>query len=46
VIQRNTLRNELVTDLELEMAAHKQGIASLAEVDRAVLVPAARSRSW
>jgi uncharacterized membrane protein YcaP (DUF421 family) len=38
-IQRNTLGRELVTELELETAAHKQGIASLAEVDRAVLEP-------
>lgn len=36
-IQRNTLRKELVTELELETAAHKQGFASLAEIDRAVL---------
>jgi uncharacterized membrane protein YcaP (DUF421 family) len=33
------LRRELITLPELESAAHKQGFASLAEVDRAVLEP-------
>src|SRR5450759_2608171 len=37
VIQPDTLRKELVTELELATAAHKQGLASLAEVERAVL---------
>jgi uncharacterized membrane protein YcaP (DUF421 family) len=39
VIQPDRLRKELVTIQELEAAAHKQGIASLDEVDRAVLEP-------
>ena len=33
------LRQELITLQELEAAAHKQGLASLDEVDRAVLEP-------
>ena len=33
------LRKELVTLVELEAAAHRQGFASLAEVERAVLEP-------
>ena len=33
------LRKELITVPELETAAHKQGFASLADVDRAVLEP-------
>ncbi len=33
------LKQELITLPELEMAAHKQGIGSLAEVERAVLEP-------
>jgi uncharacterized membrane protein YcaP (DUF421 family) len=36
-IQSETLRKELVTLAELETAAHKQGFASLDEVERAVL---------
>jgi uncharacterized membrane protein YcaP (DUF421 family) len=39
VVQRDLLRNELITMTELEAAAHKQGFASLDEVDRAVLDP-------
>ncbi|SRR6266481_4037668 len=39
VIQHDRLRRELITVPELEMAAHKQGITTLAEVDRAVLEP-------
>lgn len=38
-IQADHLRKELITPSELEAAAHKQGIASLDEVDRAVLEP-------
>ena len=33
------LQQELITKGELEAAAHKQGFASLAEIDRAVLDP-------
>ena len=33
------LRRELITRTELEAAAHKQGFASLDEVDRAILEP-------
>ena len=36
-IQPETLRKELVTEKELETAAHKQGFTSLSEVERAVL---------
>jgi uncharacterized membrane protein YcaP (DUF421 family) len=39
VLQPDRLRKELITIQELEAAAHKQGIASLDEVDRAVLEP-------
>ena len=39
VVQRDRLRKELVTVQELEAAAHRQGFASLDEVDRAVLEP-------
>ncbi len=39
VIRDERLRQELVTVPELEAAAHKQGFASLADVDRAVLEP-------
>src|SRR5436189_1669671 len=39
VIQPDRLRQELITLQELEAAAHKQGLASLDEVDRAVLDP-------
>jgi len=38
-IRFDRLRKELVTLPELESAAHKQGFASLDEVDRAVLEP-------
>jgi uncharacterized membrane protein YcaP (DUF421 family) len=33
------LRAELITRIELEAAAHKQGFASLDEIDRAILEP-------
>jgi uncharacterized membrane protein YcaP (DUF421 family) len=39
VIRPDRLREELITLQELEAAAHKQGLASLDEVDRAVLEP-------
>ncbi|PYQ93018.1 MAG: DUF421 domain-containing protein [Acidobacteria bacterium] len=39
VIQPDRLRQELITLQKLEAAAHKQGLASLDEVDRAVLEP-------
>jgi uncharacterized membrane protein YcaP (DUF421 family) len=39
VVQHQRLRKELITLLELEAAAHKQGFASLEEIDRAVLDP-------
>ena len=39
VIQRDRLKHELITLPELEAAAHKQGFASLEEIDRAVLDP-------
>src|SRR5215510_7738529 len=38
-IKHDRLRKELITLPEIEMAAHKQGFASLDEVDRAVLEP-------
>jgi uncharacterized membrane protein YcaP (DUF421 family) len=38
-IKRDRLKKELVTIYELEAAAHKQGFASLEEVDRAILEP-------
>src|SRR5262249_11126537 len=38
-IQMDRLRHELITRAELETAAHKQGFASLDEIDRAVLDP-------
>jgi uncharacterized membrane protein YcaP (DUF421 family) len=38
-LQIDRLRQELITKGELEAAAHKQGFASLAEIDRAVLDP-------
>ena len=34
-----TLRQELITEGELLSAAHKQGFATLSEVDRAVIEP-------
>ena len=39
VVLTDRLRTELITIPELEAAAHKQGIQSLEEVDRAVLDP-------
>ncbi len=38
-IKHDRLKKELITLAELESAAHKQGFASLDEVDRAVLEP-------
>ncbi len=38
-VRMDRLREELITLAELESAAHKQGFASLDEVDRAVLEP-------
>jgi len=38
-LREDRLRKELLTVSELEMAAHKQGLESLDEVDRAVLEP-------
>ena len=38
-IKTERLRHELVTLPELEAAAHRQGFASLAEVERAILEP-------
>lgn len=38
-IHDDKLKTELITMTELETGAHKQGFASLAEVDRAVLEP-------
>ncbi len=39
IVNEARLRKEMVTRGELETAAHKQGFASLAEVERAVLEP-------
>ena len=39
VVNEERLRKELITIHELEAAAHKQGFASLDEIDRAVLDP-------
>src|SRR5919204_4868369 len=39
VVQMDRLRQELITRGELEAAAHKQGFASLEEIDRAILDP-------
>jgi len=39
VLQKGRLADELVTKAELETAAHKQGFATLHEIDRAVLDP-------
>jgi uncharacterized membrane protein YcaP (DUF421 family) len=39
VILTDRCRKELITLLELEAAAHKQGFASLDQVDRAILEP-------
>jgi uncharacterized membrane protein YcaP (DUF421 family) len=38
-IQMDRLRDELITEGELLSAAHKQGFATLSEIDRAVLEP-------
>ena len=38
-IQPERLKRELITVASLEAAAHKQGISSLAEVERAILEP-------
>jgi uncharacterized membrane protein YcaP (DUF421 family) len=38
-VRHDRLRRELITVPELETAAHKQGFASLEDVDRAVLEP-------
>jgi uncharacterized membrane protein YcaP (DUF421 family) len=37
VVKADRLRHELITRNELETAAHKQGFASLDEIDRAIL---------
>ncbi len=37
IVQMDRLKKELITLPELEAAAHKQGFASLAEVERAIL---------
>ncbi len=39
IIRLDRLKHELITRIELEAAAHKQGFASLEEIDRAVLDP-------
>ena len=39
VIQDAVLRREVISQTELEIAAHKQGISSLTDVERAVLEP-------
>jgi uncharacterized membrane protein YcaP (DUF421 family) len=39
VVKAECLKAELITRAELETAAHKQGFASLDEIDRAVLEP-------
>jgi uncharacterized membrane protein YcaP (DUF421 family) len=39
VILLDRLKKELITRVELETAAHKQGFASLDDVDRAILEP-------
>jgi uncharacterized membrane protein YcaP (DUF421 family) len=38
-VQIDQLKHELITSTELETAAHKQGFASLEEIDRAILDP-------
>jgi len=37
VVQHQSLKDELITVIDLETAAHKQGFGSLDEIDRAVL---------
>jgi uncharacterized membrane protein YcaP (DUF421 family) len=39
VINTHNCRRELITHAELESAAHKQGLASIDEVERAILEP-------
>ena len=39
VVQTHRLKDELITRTELETAAHKQGFASLDDIERAVLDP-------
>ena len=39
VVCEDALRRELITRVDLETAAHKQGFASLDEIERAVLEP-------
>ena len=39
VVQLDRLKKELITRAELESAAHKEGFASLDEVERAILEP-------
>ena len=39
VVKMERLKKELITRSELEAAAHKQGFASLDEIDRAILDP-------
>jgi uncharacterized membrane protein YcaP (DUF421 family) len=39
VVQMDRLKTELITRSELEAAAHKQGFASIEEIDRAILDP-------
>jgi len=39
VVQMDRLKKELITQNELQAAAHKQGFASLDEIDRAILDP-------
>ena len=39
VVHPERLQRELITIAELESAAHKQGFASLADIDRAILDP-------
>ena len=39
VVKPDRLRKELITRAELESAAHKQGFASVDEIDRAILEP-------
>jgi uncharacterized membrane protein YcaP (DUF421 family) len=39
VVREDALARELITRADLEMAAHKQGFASLDEIERAVLEP-------
>ncbi len=39
VVNQKALERETISLTELEIAAHKQGISSLAEIDRAILEP-------